>query len=285
MANTEKTVHCINWMHDALLDARENGNRGAIKSEKAVALGVTESQFELYKNSISVLYEALCDYVRAGKSKGFMSNPMAHEAALKEKRNRVFDLWRQILDWGEAEKDKRRVIVHPRDIEDLMTVVQRFQNDAVNVDDDKNFVARKVWATVPEGVFRAKVETILGIRMVEAEVMSDEEREHLRKLNRCVSKIRKHKANIEAEEKNIQTWEANANRSENEEFKAECKRICDVSRSKIESFNKKIAEQKAELDKLTGKAVPEAAPAPAPAETPAAAPVKKTGKKSGKKAA
>ena len=111
MANTEKKVHCINWMHDALLSAYDNGNRGAIKSEAAILNNVTESQFAIYKDSISVLYEALCDYVRYGKSKDFMTNPMEHEKALKERRNKVFDLWRQILDWGEAEKDQRRIIV------------------------------------------------------------------------------------------------------------------------------------------------------------------------------
>lgn len=252
MANTEKKVHCINWMHDALLSAYDNGNRGAIKSEAAILNNVTESQFAIYKDSISVLYEALCDYVRYGKSKDFMTNPMEHEKALKERRNKVFDLWRQILDWGEAEKDQRRIIVHPRDIEDLMTVVQRFQANAVNTDMDENFVAQKVWATVPEGIFRNKVETILGIRMNQAEVMTDNEREFLRALNKLVGTIRKNNANIEAEKTNKSAYEVRAAKNSSEAVKAEFKALSDICDAKIAQFQKKVDDAQKKLDEIKG---------------------------------
>lgn len=179
----------VNAMRPALKEAYENGNTKAISVKDCQALGITVGYFEIYKNNLENLFNALCEYSR------IKHTPDAKAEDIANAYEQIFPLWKEAMSNAEKKKDSKDFSVDLRDVEDLLGFVQKFQNNS----NEKNAV--KVWSMETFTLFRRKVETMLGIKIAKAEVMTDAMRDYLRKekalinkINNCNSAIDKAKA-------------------------------------------------------------------------------------------
>lgn len=174
MANGKK-VYNINAMRPALVKAREDGNRRVITKSMCSELGISDTYYEWYKKGIESLFNAVCSYCRLKNS------PKASAESVNTAHEAIYPLWKDLLSTAERDKMTRELRVTEHDISNLVSFCQTFVNDANDASrgQDETFVAHKVWATQPLKQFQKKVETDLGIRIAQVEVLSDAERDFL----------------------------------------------------------------------------------------------------------
>lgn len=185
----------INAMRPALLSAYENGNTKAITLKDCEALEISQGYFEMYKKNLEALYFALCSYSR------IKHTPKANAEDIKKAYNEIFPLWREAMACAEKSKNAKDFAVDVIDIEDLLGFVQKFASTS------NEEGAVKVWSMEYFGLFRRKVETMLGIKIAKAEVMTDEMRDFLRKEKALLNKIKNCNAVIEQCNKDNETLE------------------------------------------------------------------------------
>lgn len=251
-------VYNINAMRPALVKARELGNRSCIGKKMVKNLGISETYFTHYVNSVEKLFSAVCKYVDVKNS------PVATNDDRKQALNAIYPLWKTLLECGEEDKFKRTLHASEHDISSLVGFVQTFSNAQNNVDMEEKFVSTKVWAKVNLNNFRKKVETDLGIRIAEVEVLTIEQSEFLRKERSLLGKKRKMmakiddlKASIAFTEKRLRSAKAEETiKAFNEDitrFNADIK----VAEAKIIELNDKLNElhnPKTETAKAEGQA-------------------------------
>ena len=182
----EKTYN-VNEMRPAFIRAREKGNSGVITVGMCKDLGVSEVFFNVYLDTVKKLFEAVADYCRKKNS------PSASDEAKAEAYEKIFPLWKELLQSAEKDKFDRDLRVGEHDISNLVGFAQSFMKDKNDASRgaDKTFIAQKVWAVEDLTSFRKKIETDLGIRIAGVEVLSDDERDHLREERKTLSKWKK----------------------------------------------------------------------------------------------
>lgn len=180
-------VYNINAIRPALVRMRENGNRGVISKSLCNELGITENYFTWYKASLEKLFEAVCAYCRLKNS------PTATKADVDAALEAIYPLWKDMLSTAEKDKFTKELRVTEHDISNLVSFCQIFVNDKNDLSrgTDDNFVTHKVWAVQPLKQFQKRVETDLGIRIAQIEVLSDTERDFLRAEGKILSKWKK----------------------------------------------------------------------------------------------
>lgn len=169
-------VYNINAIRPALVKMRENGNRTIISKKLCSELGISENYYRWYKDGVEKLFEAVCSYCRLKNS------PNAKPAEVTAAHEAIYPLWKDMLSTAERDKLKRELRVTEHDVSNLVSFCQVFVDDKNDTSrgKDETFAAHKVWATMPIKQFQKKVETDLGIRIAQVEVLSDDERDFLR---------------------------------------------------------------------------------------------------------
>ena len=127
----------------------------------------------MYVANVKKLFEATCNYCRV-KNSPFATNDMRAEA-----KQPIYDCWKELLSSAEKEQFASDLRVCEDDVSNLVGFCQRFVNDANDQSrgKDDSFISHKVWAIETIRDFQKKVETDIGIRIAQVEVLSDEERE------------------------------------------------------------------------------------------------------------
>lgn len=201
MATKTKKVYNLNEMRDVLLNAHKDGNSRLIGKKEATENGVTEGFYALYIGRSKALYDAICLYVRTkhANSKQISEYGGADEwkSLLKEQREAIFPLWKAMLECGEKTKTAKSLHLVPEDIDSLVGFAEMFMATAnTPLNAEKEEVYPKAIAPVTFSKFRKKVETLLGIRIAEEAVMTDEKRDYLLAESRLIRKIKRATKNI-----------------------------------------------------------------------------------------
>lgn len=237
-------IYNINAMRPALIKARELGNRSVIGAKMVKELGISETYFKHYVNSVEKLFFAVCNYVDKKNS------PSATEDDRKSALNAIYPLWKALLECGEESKFKRTLHASEHDISSLVGFVQTFANSQNNVNMEEKFVSTKVWAKVNLNNFRKKVETDLGIRIAEVEVLTVEQSEFLRKERSLLGKKRKMMAKIDEAKANIAFTEKRLTHAKNEETIKLLNEDIERFNADIKATEVKITEINTKLDEL-----------------------------------
>ena len=183
----EKKTYNINEMRPVLVAAHEQGNRRMIDKKLCAEHGVSEGYFEVYRANMSRLFEAVSAYARAKNS------PKAKPEKVSELREAIFPLWREMLSCGERTALSRELRVQEYDVDNLVGFAQGFTDNKNDVSrgEDPTFQAEKVWSVKPLRFFTRAVETDLGIRIAQVEVLSDEDRDFLAAERKVLNKWKK----------------------------------------------------------------------------------------------
>lgn len=225
----------ITKMHNVFIEARKNGNRGAIKKEFASTYGCDGIYFAEYENTVEQLYNAVHDYVMA------KNDYTATDKELEAMEETIFAKWRELLDCGEESTAERKMRMRRADLSNIVTFGQKFVADRNNIDDVEKFVAEKKWAAIPLNKFRQSVETEIGIRLAEVAPMTDADRDFLASERKFLSIIRKSKKRIEALEAEKAKWET-IRKKGGKAVQAECDEELKTIDEKITALTSKGAE-------------------------------------------
>lgn len=202
MATKTKKVYNLNEMREALLKAHKNGNSRLINGQDALTSGVSDGFFKLYLGRVDELHKAIETYVR---TKHANSKQIAEYGGIDEwrellsqLRNDIFPKWKELLECGEKTKTAKSLHVIPEDIDSLVGYAEMFLATAnTPLNSDETVYAPLAIAVVPVNRFRKKVETLLGIRIAEAEVLSNDERDFLLDEKRLINQIKSRKRKIQ----------------------------------------------------------------------------------------
>lgn len=176
-----KQVHNLNNMRPALVEARRLGNRTAISNKLCDGLKISTAYFSSWVEMVSKLQANLSSYIVAKHSS---VSTLADDKTLKALGNRVFESWKELLECSEPEKDSNVVRPRAQDIEDLVGYATKFRADS----NAKGGV--KMIALEAETRFRREVETLIGIRMADADVMTNAVRDWLDGEKKILKSIR-----------------------------------------------------------------------------------------------
>lgn len=256
-------IYNINAMRPALIKARELGNRSVVGAKMVKELGISETYFKHYVVSVEKLFVTVCKYVDVKNS------PVATDESRKQSLNAIYPLWKALLECSEESKFERTLHTSEHDISSLVGYVQTFSNAQNNVDMQEKFVSTKMFSKVNVKNFRKKVETDLGIRIAEVEVLTVEQSEFLRKERSLLGKKRKFMTRIDELKANIAFTEKRLTHAKNEEtikaFNEDISRFNEdvkAAEAKITELNTKLDElhnPKTEAKPITEKAEGQAA--------------------------
>lgn len=239
-----KKVYNINFMRPALVASREDGNRKAISAKFCDELKIEPTWFTCYANLVDKLYSACTDYIRVKHDQN------TTEELRNESREKLFPIWKELLACGEKDKLSKSLRVSPADIDSIIGYAEKFVLSQNNLDFIEGFVAPKVIATETKSKFRRDIETLLGIRIAQVEVLTDRERDLLaigRKLTSRKNRIETAKKNALAE---IVFYEGFIKRSIDNNMVKEFETIVKSKKDIVESCDKEIANVLADIQKL-----------------------------------
>lgn len=197
----QERVNPFTEMHKAYTAARADGNNKAITELLVKAQGVSSVHYQQHLSLSENLYKAVVGYYRK-------VNANSTAPALKKAANEVFEQWKLLLSSAEDDPFTKKLRPKATDLEVLYGFVQRFMNEKNNVDEIEDFVCKKTRATSNFGTFRKLVETEIGCRMFEVEVISEAKQEFLEKQRKALNKIRRHTNNIKFLNDQIKALEA-----------------------------------------------------------------------------
>lgn len=260
----DKKVVNINVMRPAFKKQYEMGNRGAITKEFCADLKIEETYFKCHVEGVHKLYEAVCKYCRLKNS------VEASPEALKTAQEAIFPIWKELLSNAESKKYEKELRCRPDDVSNLVGFCQKFLNSANNSFGEEKFVTTRQWATQAEIAFRKQVETDLGIRIAQIDVMPDDKRDFITAEGKALSAIRRFNNVIAELEKKI--------KAKGEKLKtakaAETKEMLTAEIAELDTLlkeaNKKLGEKQSELDTVYIK-FPKYAPTTTVVVAPAAA--------------
>lgn len=201
----------INAMRPALVAAHNDNNRKAIDRQRVADTGVSLDYFNAYLKDVKSLQNACVDYVRLVKEQ--RTNDKITDKQIKAKRDRIFPLWKTLLECGEKDKLHKELHITEFDVDSLSTFSYQFVQSSKGT----------VEAETSEKLFRKNVEALLGCIIAKNTMLNDKERETLDSYYKAVRKIEQYNNRLD-------------------EIKGE-----------IESFNKmkSLAEQKNEQNFVT----------------------------------
>lgn len=228
-------IYNINEMRKALLKAYEEGNNRAISKKDCDSLGITKGYYDTYINNLKALYEAICEYSRKKHT------PNTSEVEVKEAFEKIFPSWKIFMECGEKSKHSKDFRVDVYDIYDLVGFCQKF----MFVSNEEG--STKAWASETFNAFRKKCETMLGIKIAKAEMLSDEMRDFLVKEKSILNRIKKTTTVVEEKEELVKALKArvkNANNAVIEAFMAEDIRALEIE---IQEAKTRLKTLKSEL--------------------------------------
>lgn len=261
-AQGNQSVYNINYMRAAFAHMHDTGNRGVITKKVCTDLGISTTYFDWYKESLKNLFEVVATYCRLKNS------PTAAAADVNAAYEAIFPVWKEMLSTAEADKFTRELRVTEHDISNLVSFCQTFVNDAndASLGRDEGFVAHKVWSVQTAKDFQKRVETDIGIRIAQVEVLSDAERDFLKAERKILSKWRKAEGRISDINAEIEKLNSLMAKAKGDEVK-------DLLNGQIGGLKKALKEQEDKIEKcrkaydqLQDSANEPADAAPAPAD-------------------
>ena len=200
----------FNNVAKAVLTAYNEGNKKRLKKEDLKKQGADAPEIEAYFIKMTDLYKACARYARLLNAPLEAAETVKDRDDMLNKRGEeVWKSWKSLLvniaivD-DEASKD-RLLRCTEKDLANLIGFVQKFTLNKVNLDCLETFTAQKVYAIETEGLFARKVETDIGIRLVQATVLTDEayirlqnEKAVLNKYNNAVRELAEKRDELDA---------------------------------------------------------------------------------------
>lgn len=184
VADGKKVEFAKNAMRDALVVAHNTGNKKAITEETAVACGVATADFKTWKEDVNALRTVVWDYVL--KKNEARRDEKITATQLKASRDLIFPKWKTVLSGGEKRCLEKTMHVDVNDVEDLIAFCWDFLGTENGT----------ILTKTGEGVFRRKVESLIGVIMAKNEILNDEDRDKLteyygyqRTITKCLNKI------------------------------------------------------------------------------------------------
>lgn len=224
----------INEMRSVLIAARNKGNKRPISESFAKDCGVSATYFKAYIADMDKLYTAVAAYCRLKNS------PRQDDAGLAEKFEEVRASWQKFTECGEATEFSRELRISEHDVSNLVGFCQGFMQDSNNVNFEEKFVAKRVWAVNTFQQFQKFVETDMGIRIANVEVLTDEERDFLTKENHALSTIASITAVIKEAEDKLSRLNAAATNAKSDELKAYLKAEIDKLSADVDTARENL---------------------------------------------
>lgn len=160
-------IYNINEMRDAIVYSHNEGLRKAIDKKVCSELGIDATYFNAWIADVKKLKDAVDAYIK------IKNNPKTpKDADLKKQasalRKKIFPIWKELLENGEAAKDKKELHVDTADVESLVGY-------------DEEFVwvegRGRVHTMQTDQLFRKKVEFLLGCKIAQNDFMDEDKRE------------------------------------------------------------------------------------------------------------
>lgn len=161
-----KEVIASNTMYPAIVAAHNANNTRAITEKNCEDLGIGKDHLDQFIKECNELRKAVVAYVVAKHD---------HKMEFKDKektalRNKIFPLWKTMLESGEVSCFAKELHVSSFDIDSLVGYGEMFVGSASGT---------QIAATT-EQVFRKNVESLLGCRVAKNSVLSDADRDVLK---------------------------------------------------------------------------------------------------------
>ena len=202
MATKKKEkVYNLNEMRETLLSAHKTGNKSLISAKFAIENGASEGFYKTYISKCQALYEQIVLYVRTKHATTIQISEYGGkdewQELLASQRNDIFPLWKDLLECGEKTKTAKSLHIIPADVDSLIGYAEMFMGiKNTPLDSDEQIDFPKAIAPQTFSKFRKSVETLLGIRIAEQEVLTDEQRDFLLAERRAISTIKRKKQAI-----------------------------------------------------------------------------------------
>ncbi|MDD6728991.1 MAG: hypothetical protein PUE08_07220 [Eubacteriales bacterium] len=222
MAKNVKKSYLIDAMYRPLMAMRALGNPKAIDSRFACDNGCTEEHYRAYYQQVLYLYKAASMFSFANNMTQSqiceIGGRDAWEKMKKPLRNRVYKAWKMLLEYSEELDVSNKLHCNPDDVCSVVGWVEVFDKPKnrkgsiiseyyhLGVDFPKG-MPRKVLTTQTFENFQKKVETLLGIRLEEAAMLTVDERNYLREEKRLINRINSNKKEINRLEEKIKNLE------------------------------------------------------------------------------
>ena len=252
------SVYNINAMFPIFRAAYAEGNRASISETYCVDHGVSTGFFDDYVLRVEKLFAAMCGYIDV-KHNEDLRGDKDQAAKVKAARNKLFGLWKKVLECGEPEKETRSLKPYEDDVEDLVGFCQRFAPEKANVMFAKDFSVGKVWATQRFSIFRRAVETMLGIRIEQKMTMTQDEQDFVFAQNKLIGKVRKCEAKADESKSALVALSVALKGAKSEEFIGYLTAQVASHKAIIESCEKRSADLKKQLAELTMEKIKAAA--------------------------
>lgn len=243
VADGKKVEFAKNAMRDALIVAHNAGNKKAITEEVAFGAGVSSADFKTWKDDVNALRTVVWDYVL--KKNDARRDTKITAAQLTAARDLIFPKWKVVLSGGEKRCLEKTMHVDVNDVEDLIGFCWDF------LATENGTILTKTG----EGIFRRKVESLIGVIMAKNEILNDEDRDTLtayygynRTITQCLDRITE-------QEQLIKTHKLTKSTVKNEkEFVKYLDKLIKMAEDKIKDI--KANQQKAETkrDEIASKA-------------------------------
>lgn len=160
-----KKVTNFTAMRKAIVTAHKLNNTKAIDKNLAAACDAMPDQFAQWKEDVGKLRELVCTYVKVKHS------PTAEPDAVKKAHDALFPVWKDILATGESDAHVRELHVSEYDIDSLVGYAEMFIATSKGT----------AQAVTGKDVFRKNVESLIGCRIAQNEVLDDNDRDTLQK--------------------------------------------------------------------------------------------------------
>lgn len=159
-------------LQEMLLNARQNSNKNTLSLKQFKEAGINEVIFETYKKDVEKLYNSTVKYIV------YKYSNEVDEKQLKSLRSKIFDNYKMLL--GYTKDINEVIIVNSNDIEDIISFAKKFMNDNDNL---KNNAINSVT------MFRKNIEIMLGIKLANKQVLTEDEATIIRKTRNLTKKI------------------------------------------------------------------------------------------------
>lgn len=229
IATTDKKVSIYMAIQPAIIRMHELGNNKAISKDFAAGCGAGEVAFTSWVNHIDELYDIVLPWGNKFNNKKVTDD----ELAVIYKT--VFPKWRQICRVGETEcNGHNNMFIRESDAVRICGFVIKHgktEKGSIDVANGKK-------------VFRKEIETMLGIRLAQNEVLSDKDYDIIKTYEKAESNKDKAENRLDGYTRNGQ--EVKGLRALLKDAEAEVKKITDIA--------KKLKADKAMIESLTAEA-------------------------------
>lgn len=219
-----------------------DGNRKMLSSDMVVEEGFEECNYIWYNNQMNALYASVKDYCIKKHTASYTDEER------DKARSDIFAKWKGLFQYIEKDENSHDIVPTEDDVIDIVTCCQSLVKSKVNTKKEKDFANPSKWATNPPAQFRRKVETMLGIKAANVDIMSDDERDYNKCLRKLVNKRGKKQGKIDSANKDIKSYKEDIKTVDDSTKKYLEKKIkslevnIDKNEKSIESLTKEIDE-------------------------------------------